>query len=123
MKKSLADTKVSAGGGGSTPGTRTQVNLWLVEKPMVEQVDALQAVVCHGGADGSPWAVWTAACGEAHTGAGGCGLKPMAYSPWTAPAEAGPRPKLQPMKMSLHSNMESGVNCCPWRSHVGAVCS
>jgi len=51
-RNNSVDTKVSKqGGGGGTPGARTEIPLQTVMKTMVRQVVPLQSMEVHGGAD------------------------------------------------------------------------
>jgi len=50
-RNNSADTKVSEGGGGGAPSTRSEVPLQPVEQTMVRQAVPLQPMEVHGGAD------------------------------------------------------------------------
>jgi len=68
VRNNSADTKVSKeGGGGGAPGARAEIPLEPVKNSMVRQTAPLQSMKVHDGADIQP-----VACGEPHTGAGGC---------------------------------------------------
>jgi len=50
-RNNSADTKVSGGGGGGTPGAGAEIPLQPMEQTMVRQAGPLQPMEVHGGAE------------------------------------------------------------------------
>jgi len=103
----LADTKVSAeGGGGGASGTGAEIPLQPLEKIMVSQVVPLQSMDVHGGADLHRQPM-ERGC---HAGAGRCSKE--AVTPWGA--HAGPS--------SCQDRWTHGERSPRWSRLAGRAC-